>query len=167
MNVERQTERRNFDRRNSDRIKGDRPKRASAQGGGRLGILCLSFILLLTSLGYWFESSNSAEFQQAQKSKVQQQKEKVFGNKTYQEFRDDVLQRDHDLIAKHKAKKEERRRSRPIIDPEQFRRDRVEKQIADLEYSLKSFKKSSSKKGSIGWGIKKDIERLKKDPEAL
>ena len=39
-----------------------------------------------------------------------------------------------------------------------------EKRLADLELSLEQHSEFADKKGTIGWGLKQDIERLKSDP---
>lgn len=130
-----------------------------------LGILLLTSTVLVTSIWFLYESSAKTENQNF-KSKVHKQKEKALGNKTYKQFREDVLRQDRELIAKYKAMKQQRR-STSNVDPESYRKERVEKQISELENSLKLYKNSASKKGTVGWGIKQDLERLKREPTAL
>ena len=157
------------DRRKHDRRQGDRrdttnpPKQSSAS----LGILVLCCALAVTGVWFWAESESAVKENQGVVTRVQKQKQKVMGNLDYQAFREEVLRRDRDLIAKHKAKKESRRKKSPQVNPEQFRREKIQKQIAGLEAGLELHKNSSTKKGTIGWGIRQDLKKLRSESPAL
>ena len=83
--------------------------------------------------------------------------------RNYEDIRADVLQRDEQLLAAYRQKKEEQREaSRFQNNGKEF----YERRMARIEKDLKSelLQKTPVKEGSLSWGLHQDLEQMKSDP---
>ena len=78
-------------------------------------------------------------------------------------FRKDVLRRDDELLAEYRQKKERRKEDSAHNNNG---REFYERRVSQLEYQLENNKllKDTTTKGSLGWGVKQSLDKLKSDP---
>ena len=152
------------DRRNTDRRQSDR-RQTKTKVDNKIAWRFLTGAVVLLGIVFVWQLFNELSGQPgvvSEKSLVKESKYSFddFSASDYHSLRAEVMNRDKEMIDKWRKQKAARK---SIQDPNHAIRN-YEERLAELEDALATHGDFAKYKGSIGWGLKKDIERLKSDP---